>query len=192
MIVGKRSGFLDIQRQNAARQAVDERLKHYGEIYRHLTAEQIQALAAARDKAEDTAIKKVLADAEKEFDAIASTGFGQDGTREQRALDFSSVRGTFAGNSFVKSMQNLPYAQAHAWNARWEDGVVHLSPLAAECRREMKGVIITPAGPLTVTLSRSETSPSSWRISEQSGLPGVRLRMANACATVPASDRPMT
>ncbi|MEW6756355.1 MAG: hypothetical protein AB1505_36090, partial [Candidatus Latescibacterota bacterium] len=65
----------------------------------------LKEMRAARDKAEGTAIKKVLADAEKEFDAIASTGFGQDGSREQRALDFAAVRGTFAGNSFVKQMQ---------------------------------------------------------------------------------------
>ena len=59
----------------------------------------------ACDKAESTAVKKVLADAEKEFDDIASTGFGQDGDREQRAADFAAVRGSFGDNSFVKQMQ---------------------------------------------------------------------------------------
>lgn len=79
-----------------------------------LTLEDLKEMQAARDKAEDTAIKKVLVDAEKEFDAVASTGFGQDGNREQRALDFAAVRGTFAGNSFVKQMQGrLRHRDAH-------------------------------------------------------------------------------
>ncbi len=32
-------------------------------------------------------------------------GFGADGTAEDRAADFTAVRGTFAGNSFVKKMK---------------------------------------------------------------------------------------
>ena len=70
-----------------------------------LTLEDIQEMEKARRKAEATAIKKVLADAEKEFDDIASTGFGQDGDREQRALDFAAVRGSFRDNSFIQRMQ---------------------------------------------------------------------------------------
>ena len=76
-----------------------------GKSVDELTLEEIEQLKANRDKAEATAIKKVLADAEKEFDDIASTGFGADGDREQRAADFAAVRGSFAGNSFVKEMQ---------------------------------------------------------------------------------------
>ena len=76
-----------------------------GKSVDELTLEEIEQLKADRDKAEATAIKKVLADAEKEFDDIASTGFGADGDREQRAADFAAVRGSFAGNSFVKEMQ---------------------------------------------------------------------------------------
>jgi hypothetical protein len=70
-----------------------------------LTLIEIREMQKARNKAEATSIKKVLADAEKEFDDIASTGFGQDGDREQRAVDFAAVRGSFAGNSFIKEMQ---------------------------------------------------------------------------------------
>jgi len=70
-----------------------------------LTLEDLEQLKGARDKAQATAIKKVLADAEKEFDDIASTGFGADGDREQRATDFAAVRGSFAENSFIEQMQ---------------------------------------------------------------------------------------
>lgn len=70
-----------------------------------LTLEDLEQMKAARDKARATAIKKVLADAEKEFDDTASTGFGQDGDRQQRDADFAAVRGSFADNSFVKQMQ---------------------------------------------------------------------------------------
>ena len=70
-----------------------------------LSLEDLEQMKAARNKARATAIKKVLADAEKEFDDIASTGFGQDGNREQRSADFAAVRGSFADNSFIKQMQ---------------------------------------------------------------------------------------
>lgn len=70
-----------------------------------LTAADIQEMARARDKAQTTAIKKVLADAEKEFDDIASSGYGVDGDPEQRCGDFEAVRGTFENSSFVKDMK---------------------------------------------------------------------------------------
>ncbi len=76
-----------------------------GKSVDELTAAELAQMKAACDKAEATAVKKVLADAEKEFDDIASTGYGQDGEREQRAQDFAAVRGSFAGNAFVKQMQ---------------------------------------------------------------------------------------
>ena len=76
-----------------------------GKTVDELTLEDLEQFRAARDKAQATGIKKVLADAEKEFDDIASTGFGQDGNREQRAADFAAVRGSFADNSFVKQMR---------------------------------------------------------------------------------------
>lgn len=70
-----------------------------------LTMAELKEMATARNKAEATGIKKILADAEKEFDEIASTGFGADGHAEDRAADFAAVRGSFAGNSFVKKMK---------------------------------------------------------------------------------------
>lgn len=50
-------------------------------------------------------LKKVLADAEKEFDPLAMLGYGADGDDADRAADFAAVRGSFATNSFVKQLQ---------------------------------------------------------------------------------------
>lgn len=76
-----------------------------GKAVDELTMAELEAMKAARDKAQATGIKKILADAEKEFDDIAATGFGADGSAADRAADFAAVRGTFAGNSFVKKMK---------------------------------------------------------------------------------------
>jgi len=47
-------------------------------------------------------INMVRNDAEKEFDATASVGFGIDG---ERAADFEAVRGTYDKNSFVEKLK---------------------------------------------------------------------------------------
>lgn len=47
----------------------------------------------------------VINDAEKEFDQNAQIGFGIDGDEIVRMEDFSSVRGNFETNSFVKQMK---------------------------------------------------------------------------------------
>jgi len=47
----------------------------------------------------------VIADADKEFAELSRTGFGQDGTAEDRDKDFEAVRGTFDDNKFVKDMR---------------------------------------------------------------------------------------
>ncbi|MBC8873703.1 MAG: DUF4954 family protein [Planctomycetes bacterium] len=48
----------------------------------------------------------VLNDANKEFDDAVRTGFGQDGTDEEIAVDFTAVRGEFETNKFVKQMKS--------------------------------------------------------------------------------------
>jgi len=47
----------------------------------------------------------VLNDANKEFDDAVRAGFGQDGTDEEIAVDFTAVRGEFETNKFVKQMK---------------------------------------------------------------------------------------
>lgn len=70
-----------------------------------LTVEEIGGVKAAHAKARATFVKKVLADAEKEFDEGSRLGYGADGDRAAADADFEAVRGSFAGNSFVKQMQ---------------------------------------------------------------------------------------
>ncbi|MBI2502756.1 MAG: DUF4954 family protein, partial [Candidatus Latescibacteria bacterium] len=65
----------------------------------------IAQLEADYRKLSASFIKKVLADAEKEFDPLAMLGYGADGDQAAQAADFAAVRGTFAGNSFVKQLQ---------------------------------------------------------------------------------------
>ena len=47
----------------------------------------------------------LYADTKKEFTATAQTGFGIDGSAEDRSADFAAVRGTFEGNSVVKEIE---------------------------------------------------------------------------------------
>ena len=70
-----------------------------------LTTESIATMRQARDKAEGTAVKKILADAEKEFGEGARIGFGLDGGHGEEMADFEAVRGTYDGNSFVDQMR---------------------------------------------------------------------------------------
>lgn len=47
----------------------------------------------------------VLKDAEKEFDQHSKIGFGIDGDEQTKEADFEAIRGTYDGNSFVKSLR---------------------------------------------------------------------------------------
>lgn len=62
-------------------------------------------LEAEYKKLSASYLKKVLADAEKEFDPLAMLGYGADGDEAAQAADFAAVRGSFAGNPFVKQLQ---------------------------------------------------------------------------------------
>ncbi|MBQ0044661.1 MAG: DUF4954 family protein [Bacteroidales bacterium] len=48
--------------------------------------------------------KMVYDDARKEFNLASMTGYGADGDREQKQLDFENVRGDFESNSFVNAV----------------------------------------------------------------------------------------
>ena len=66
----------------------------------------------------------ILKDAEKEFDQNSRIGFGIDGDEEVQLADFSVVRGTYEGNSFVKSLQAENEAierKADEWIERLEE-----------------------------------------------------------------------
>ena len=48
--------------------------------------------------------KELYEDARKEFNLASMTGFGADGGKEIKELDFSEVRGDFESNSFVTAV----------------------------------------------------------------------------------------
>ena len=48
--------------------------------------------------------KELYDDAHKEFNLASMTGFGADGGKEIKELDFSQVRGVFESNSFVTAV----------------------------------------------------------------------------------------
>ncbi|OGG43227.1 MAG: hypothetical protein A3F84_21575 [Candidatus Handelsmanbacteria bacterium RIFCSPLOWO2_12_FULL_64_10] len=70
-----------------------------------LTLGDIEQIREAHQKASTTAIKKVLADAEKEFGEGAAFGYGADGEAGDIPADFAAVRGDFESNAFVRQMQ---------------------------------------------------------------------------------------
>jgi len=48
--------------------------------------------------------RMVYDDARKEFSLSSMTGFGADGTQDERKLDFEQVRGDFESNPFVTAV----------------------------------------------------------------------------------------
>ena len=77
--------------------------------------------------------KTLYEDARKEFNLASMTGFGADGTKEEKEQDFEQVRGDFESNAFViavldhikakealgneliKKVSNLPTEEGYAW-----------------------------------------------------------------------------
>ena len=58
-------------------------------------------------------LKLVAADAGKEFDELSHCGFGQDGSEDDVQKDFTSVRGLYDQNKFVKDInQQIEKLQA--------------------------------------------------------------------------------
>lgn len=68
--------------------------------------------------------------------------------------------------TFIRSLQHLRYAQAHRWNARWEDGTVVIDPLDSTRCRSLRATVVTPLGKVTVTLRRTTRG---WVLDGQSG-----------------------
>jgi hypothetical protein len=66
----------------------------------------------------------------------------------------------------IRSLQHLPFAQAHRWNARWGDGVVKLDPLPASHGRRSRVTLITPAGKLRLQL---RCVAGKWTVVKEDG-----------------------
>ena len=84
--------------------AYDKILSFYHLNPETITAKDVIAIVKKWQEAVVGLDKMVYADAKKEFSLSAMTGFGADGTREERELDFEQVRGAFESNPFVTAV----------------------------------------------------------------------------------------
>jgi hypothetical protein len=78
----------------------------HGQSLDDLGLSDLDELQATHRKWHATFVKKLLADAEKEYDPVARFGYGVDGDADMQSRDFEAVRGTFDTNSFVRQMRD--------------------------------------------------------------------------------------
>ncbi|MBQ8520073.1 MAG: DUF4954 family protein [Bacteroides sp.] len=71
-----------------------------------ITADDVTAIVKQWQASVVGLDKMVYADAKKEFTLSSMTGFGADGSREEKEQDFEQVRGTFESNPFVTEVLN--------------------------------------------------------------------------------------
>ena len=80
----------------------------YGDFFGYpletITAAQVKDIVEQWKSAVIGLDKDLYEDARKEFNLAAMTGFGADGTKEDKEHDFSEVRGDFESNSFVTAV----------------------------------------------------------------------------------------
>lgn len=79
-------------------------LETYGLEADSITADDVRMIVDKWQNAVVSLDKLVYEDAKKEFSLSAMTGFGADGTKEEKILDFEQVRGDFDNNTFVKAV----------------------------------------------------------------------------------------
>jgi len=81
-----------------------------------LTKDELVRAVESYQKTRTKFLKQVLADAEKDFDRLSRTGFGQDGSAEDLDEDFRQVRGEYDANKFVKEIHDSIEAVEHRMN----------------------------------------------------------------------------
>ena len=79
-------------------------LETYGLEADSITADDVRMIVDKWQNAVVSLDKLVYEDAKKEFSLSAMTGFGADGTKEEKIQDFEQVRGDFDNNTFVKAV----------------------------------------------------------------------------------------
>ena len=82
----------------------DTQNEPYGLEADSITADDVRMIVDKWQKAVVSLDKLVYEDAKKEFSLSAMTGFGADGTKEEKIQDFEQVRGDFDNNTFVKAV----------------------------------------------------------------------------------------
>lgn len=76
----------------------------YGIDPKKITAQDIVRIVEQWKDAVVGLDKMLYEDAKKEFSLSSKTGFGADGTRDEKELDFEQVRGDFESNTFVTAV----------------------------------------------------------------------------------------
>ena len=84
--------------------AYDKYAEFFGFPLETITAEQVKEIVIKWKAAVIGLDEMLYEDARKEFNLASMTGFGADGSREEKELDFEQVRGAFESNSFVQAV----------------------------------------------------------------------------------------
>lgn len=84
--------------------AYEKMLEFFGLEAENITAADIVQIVEQWKKAVIGLDQMVYEDAKKEFSLAAMTGFGADGTKVEKELDFEQVRGDFDTNPFVTAV----------------------------------------------------------------------------------------
>ena len=84
--------------------AYDKYDEFFGMPLSRITKQQVIDIVERWKQAVIGLDRELYEDARKEFSLASMTGFGADGTRTEKELDFSEVRGDFESNSFVTAV----------------------------------------------------------------------------------------
>ena len=84
--------------------AYDKYAEFFGFPLETVTAAQVREIVMKWKEAVIGLDDMLYEDARKEFNLASMTGFGADGSREEKELDFEQVRGDFESNSFVQAV----------------------------------------------------------------------------------------
>ncbi len=84
--------------------AYDEYKEFFGIDLSSVTAAQVVSIVEQWKEAVIGLDKTLYEDARKEFNLASMTGFGADGSKEEKEMDFEQVRGDFESNSFVTAV----------------------------------------------------------------------------------------
>lgn len=84
--------------------AYDKYAEFFGYPLERITASEVREIVERWKEAVIGLDRMLYEDAKKEFSLASMTGFGADGSREVKQLDFEQVRGDFESNSFVQAV----------------------------------------------------------------------------------------
>ena len=84
--------------------AYDKFADFFGYPLERITAFEVREIVVKWKEAVIGLDRMLYEDAKKEFNLASMTGFGADGSREVKEMDFEQVRGDFESNSFVQAV----------------------------------------------------------------------------------------